>query len=149
MTREKFRTVVTALVSYNGRVLIGKKEEDEEHPIGGKWHILGGHLEHGEELEEAVRREVKEETGLDVEVHQLVDAMAFSWKEDDPENCLRFVYHVESESGDAEAMDDLEEVKWVQPEKLDKELCKKDSERIMKRSRMKNFVKKLEKMPSI
>ncbi len=78
MSREKFRTVVKALITYRGEVLIGKKEEEDGHPISGEWHLLGGHLEHGEQVEEAIEREVKEETGLEVEVFQTVDVMTFA-----------------------------------------------------------------------
>jgi len=37
-------------------------------PASGFWHVPGGKLEAGESLVEGVRREVKEETGLDVDV---------------------------------------------------------------------------------
>jgi ADP-ribose pyrophosphatase YjhB (NUDIX family) len=37
-------------------------------PAQGFWHVPGGKLEAGESLVEGVRREVKEETGLDVEI---------------------------------------------------------------------------------
>jgi len=51
------------IVNKEGKILLspGKK-------WGGKYTIFGGHVELGETLEEAVKREAKEETGLDVEV---------------------------------------------------------------------------------
>ncbi|MFB6145173.1 MAG: NUDIX hydrolase [Candidatus Nanohaloarchaea archaeon] len=148
MSRDRFRAVVTAFVTYNGKVLIGKKEDDDDHPIGGKWHILGGHLEHGEDIEEAIKREVKEETGLDVEVHQLVDVMTFSWDDDEDEESIRFVYHVEADSDDAEPDDDLSEVKWVEPSDLADALETKDADRVKDRAHQRNFIEKLEKMPA-
>lgn len=136
---DKFRTVVTALVTRGDEFLIGKKEAAENHPIGGQWHILGGHLEHGEELEKAVKREVKEETGLESEVRELVDVMTFSWN-DDEKDSIRFVYHVEAESRDAEPADDLAEVEWVKPRELAEKLDTLDAERIKERPRQRKFM---------
>ena len=41
-------------------------------PAKGLWSVPGGRLEHGELIADAVAREVKEETGLDVEVGELL-----------------------------------------------------------------------------
>ncbi len=42
-----------------------------KEPAKGLWSLPGGRLEHGEYIADAVAREVKEETGLDVEVLRL------------------------------------------------------------------------------
>jgi ADP-ribose pyrophosphatase YjhB (NUDIX family) len=43
-------------------------------PLKGQWSIPGGVLELGEELAEGVRRELKEETGLEVEPLEIIAA---------------------------------------------------------------------------
>src|SRR5208337_2321443 len=43
-------------------------------PLKGEWSIPGGMLELGEDLAEGVRRELKEETGLDVKPLEIVAA---------------------------------------------------------------------------
>ena len=43
-------------------------------PRKGEWSLPGGHVELGESLTEAVRREVLEETGVEVEVGPVVEA---------------------------------------------------------------------------
>lgn len=47
------------------RVLLTRRADN------GKWCLPGGHLESGESVTEGIVREVKEETGLDVEVVRL------------------------------------------------------------------------------
>ena len=43
-----------------------------KEPYAGRWSIPGGAVEHGEHLTEAVRREVLEETGVEVTVGDLL-----------------------------------------------------------------------------
>ena len=143
MSRDRFRTVVKGIITCKGRILIGRKEEDDDHPIGGEWHILGGHLDSGEQPEEAMRREAKEETGLDVEVHQVVDVMTWS----DRGDALSILYHCETSSRDAEAMDDLQEVKWVDTEELLDLVHDGEVERLKNRPEQSDFLEKIKKSP--
>jgi len=54
----------------DGRVLVIKRRFE---PLAGRWSLPGGALEVGETLAEGLAREMKEETGLDVEVGPVVD----------------------------------------------------------------------------
>lgn len=135
--------MVKGLITYKGEILIGQKEEDEDHPIGGEWHILGGHLEHGEQPEEAMKREAKEETDLEVRVHQVVDVMTWS----DRNKALSVLYHCEAESKDAEAKDDLQEVKWVSPDEIKEFVHEDEVERLEERDEQAKFLEKIRKSP--
>jgi ADP-ribose pyrophosphatase YjhB (NUDIX family) len=55
---------VGGIVIDRGRALLIRRGKE---PLKGEWSIPGGMLELGEELGDGVRRELKEETGLDVE----------------------------------------------------------------------------------
>ncbi|MFA5125763.1 MAG: NUDIX hydrolase [archaeon] len=45
-----------------------KKELLLMQNTNGTWGIVGGHLEKNESIEEALHREVKEETGMEIEI---------------------------------------------------------------------------------
>ena len=55
---------VGGVVIHRGRALLIRRGHE---PLKGQWSIPGGMVELGEGLQEAVRRELKEETGLEVE----------------------------------------------------------------------------------
>jgi nucleoside triphosphatase len=50
----------------------------------GKWQNVGGKVELGERVEEAIKREVKEEIGLKVKPKPIF-LMSYSWRKDDTE----------------------------------------------------------------
>ena len=59
------KTTVAALVlDENGRVLLGRRAFE---PFKGRWDTPGGFLEEGEHPLDGLRRELREETGLEVE----------------------------------------------------------------------------------
>lgn len=63
---------VGAVVLDGDRVLLIKRGHE---PLKGQWSLPGGRVESGETLEQAIAREVQEETGLDVEVGPIVDVL--------------------------------------------------------------------------
>ncbi len=58
-------SVAVFIVNEKGELLVGRRAKD---PAKGTFDLPGGFTEYGETAEEAVMREVKEETGLDVHV---------------------------------------------------------------------------------
>jgi 8-oxo-dGTP pyrophosphatase MutT (NUDIX family) len=59
---EQYDFIVAAYIVHDDRVLL------VQHPRYGKWIPVGGHIELDEEPEEALVREITEETGLQVEL---------------------------------------------------------------------------------
>ena len=61
-----------AVVLDGDRVLLVKRGNE---PLKGEWSLPGGAVEIGETLETALVREIREETGLDVDVGPMVDVL--------------------------------------------------------------------------
>ncbi len=65
-----------AIILYNRKALIVKRTENNK--IGaGTWEFVGGKLEFGEDLISGLKREIMEETGLEVTVEKLLFATSF------------------------------------------------------------------------
>jgi len=91
-------------------------------PLVGSWSLPGGAVEVGETLEQAVRREVNEETGLDVEVGPLVAAVDHIERDLDGNVVFHFVivdYLCRARGGVLTAGGDAGAVRLAGPAELD------------------------------
>ena len=64
--------VIGVVRNSNNQILLGRRYQPEIPEIHGKWNLLGGKVEYGESPEEALRREIREECGLDIQVKRLL-----------------------------------------------------------------------------
>jgi ADP-ribose pyrophosphatase YjhB (NUDIX family) len=99
------KLAVGVLVVRDGRVLLGKRGPGTREP--GKWSFPAGFVERGERVEDAARREAREETGLDIAVGRLVGLYS-----SEGETVVLAVYAGEVVGGEAVAGDDLTELGW-------------------------------------
>lgn len=79
---------VGAVIVRDGRVLIVKRRYE---PLAGCWSLPGGTLELGETLEAGLAREMREETGLDVEVGPVIEVFDRIMLDDDKRVRYHFV----------------------------------------------------------
>jgi ADP-ribose pyrophosphatase len=98
--------VGVALVE-DGKILLVKRGRD---PGRGLWAVPGGKVRHGEPMRDAARREVREETGLDVEVGEAV--WVGEYIEGD-HHIVLIDFAGRLLGGDLAAADDADDVRWV------------------------------------
>ena len=97
-------------------------------PLKGKWLTIGGHFEPGETPDECVRREAKEEAGLELEEICLKGIITFVAETSDGRvnTSYAFVYECYSFAGEARSCVEGE-VKWVSDHELSElDIPKKD-----------------------
>ncbi|MGH8104625.1 MAG: NUDIX domain-containing protein [bacterium] len=62
-------TVDAVILTENNEVVLVRRKNE---PFKGQWALPGGFVEYGERVEDAMRREVAEETWLSVEILRLI-----------------------------------------------------------------------------
>lgn len=109
---------VGAVIVKDDRALIVKRGHE---PRKGEWSLPGGRVELGESLVDAVRREIREETGLEVDVGPVVELFDRIHHHDG-----RIRYHFvivdylcTCTGGTLCAGDDAEDAAWVTSEELE------------------------------
>lgn len=65
-------TVFVALVVHGGKILLVQRDEPEVKGAHMKWEIPGGKVDFSETPEQAIVREIKEETGVKVKIKRLL-----------------------------------------------------------------------------
>jgi len=114
---------VGALIFEDRKILLVERGNE---PLKGYWSIPGGVVESGERLEDAIRREVAEETGLEVEPYsmfEIFERIIFDGEGPDAEGRPEYHYVLidylcRRVSGEPAAATDVSRVEWVAEQNL-------------------------------
>ncbi len=102
---------VAAIVVAEGRVLLVRRARP---PARGQWSFPGGRVHLGERLQDALRREVREECGLEVAVGRLFEVAEVLLDEDGERfHWVVLDYLARPLGGRLAAGDDAAEARWV------------------------------------
>ena len=104
---------VDAVITAEDRKLVFIRRKNP--PFQGLWALTGGYVEYGETLEEALMREVKEETGLVVEIKNIVGV--YSDPERDPRgHTITVCFLTKKIGGNLRANSDASDVNCFSPQ---------------------------------
>jgi len=105
-----------ALCVDNGRVLLVRRAHP---PFEGFWDIPGGFLDEGEGPLDGLRRELREETGLEVEPERFLGIWMDRYGGDSTaEATLNLYWTARVVGGDAAPADDVSELRWFNRDEL-------------------------------
>jgi len=108
------KVTIDAVIIRDGKILLVKRNKN---PFKNRWALPGGFVEYGEKVENAVIREVLEETGLKVEIKKLFGV--YSDPNRDPRgHTVTIVYLMNVVGGKLESGDDACDAKFFELEKL-------------------------------
>ncbi len=109
---------VTAVVTdTDGRVLLIHRTDND------RWALPGGGIELGESVSDAVQREVKEETGIDVEVTGLVGIYSdprhvIAYDDGEVRQQFSICFRARSAGGELAGSSESSEVRWVPTDEI-------------------------------
>jgi 8-oxo-dGTP diphosphatase len=114
-SRNEMRTVIVtaALIIEQGKLLVTQRMKDSSR--GLLWEFPGGKVEEGEDPRGALRRELKEELDVEVEVGKLFDAVFYSYPE---YPLLLLIYRCRVEKGSLKPIG-CHDLRWVTPRELE------------------------------
>lgn len=123
------KPTVTATIIRRGKVLLGKRSVN---PYKGYWDLPGGFLENGEHPEVGLRREMKEELGVEIEIKKLTGVFMDKFLDQgDWCNVLCLHYLCNIKKGEPNPLEEVSELGWFSLNNLPKKISSKSNKKIL------------------
>lgn len=105
--------VSAAIIKKDGKILIAQRNKNQSLAL--KWEFPGGKVEPNETIQESLKREIKEELNIDIEVKEKFGEISF----EHANNILKLTaFYAEWVSGELKALEH-EKLEWVAVEDLE------------------------------
>ena len=69
--------VTCAIILFNTKILVVQRSENMNLPL--KWEFPGGKIEHGEDEEDCIKREIKEELNIEIDLIRRLTTSRFDY----------------------------------------------------------------------
>ena len=121
--------------SSTDRRVRGPRWRSSTAPSERDWSLPKGHLETGETLEDAARREVLEETGFSATCLGIADAIAYEHA--GRAKCATFFwFRRDSESAMSDRLDGVDEVRWLTLDEARREVTYRQQAEVLARAQL-------------
>jgi ADP-ribose pyrophosphatase YjhB (NUDIX family) len=118
-SKAQFRVAVSGIIIEEGKVLLCRRRDI------GWWNLPGGGMEVAETVDEALQREVREETGLEVEVGRLVAVYSKPQKQE-----VVLAFCCRAKGGTLIETEEVTESRYFAPDALPEQTLPKHAERV-------------------
>lgn len=105
--------VVAALIERNGKILVGQRKKNDRH--GLKWEFPGGKMENGESPHAALKRELREELGIEATIGAEVIRYEYSYGGKPP---IMLIFKRVREYTGEPFNYEFEQIRWIEPHEM-------------------------------
>jgi 8-oxo-dGTP diphosphatase len=110
-SRQDFLVCVVFVIERAGEVLLLKRSRVKDH-APGEWETGSGGILRGESPQAAVVREAREETGLDVDIVDVIDAFHF-YRGAERRETIGISFHCRPARGELRLSEEHDEARWI------------------------------------
>jgi 8-oxo-dGTP diphosphatase len=128
--------VTAAIIEKDGKILLTKRLDGVHRE--GKWEFPGGKVNIGENPKETIKREIREELGINIGVDSIFEISSYVYEDADKQVIL-MAFKCEFKGGDIEKKE-VADYAWVKPEEMGKyDIVEADLIFVSKLKESKNF----------
>lgn len=104
--------VTAAVIEKEGKILIARRKQGDAQ--SGKWEFPGGKLEPGETPEACLKRELREELGIETEVGSFLCSTRFAYRH----MAVELLFYRTAYVSGVITLHEHDRIEWVSPEAL-------------------------------